>query len=390
LVVGETPALPLPEQPELRELAEALEEAGCAAEILDHKWRVVYTTSEDALGLGLDPAEMHHHYGLSLIIRPDHHPAWVTDRQTGGRFWRAAGPHMVRDVPPDDPDFDEVFGRQARRARELTPAPPTLAHRIEMDFAKLASLNKSWPNPANLVCVRLHDAGGRFIGTLMLAIPNLPQSLGMRLSRGDIEMYRRMDRLREPCRRAAAILFADLEASGELSRRLSSRAYFELIRALTDLIDSVVGAHTGILGKHAGDGASALFLAEDVGGDSAAARNALEAAREIRDQATALRDGVLVKVGVHWGATLMVGQVSTHGRLEVTALGDEMNEAARIENAAHGGIVLASKDAIERLSAQDARSLAVDPDALTYRTVAELTTNEKAIRDAGSIAVAEL
>ena len=91
-----------------------------------------------------------------------------------------------------------------------------------------------------------------------------------------------------------------------------------------------------------------------------------------------MKDDVRVKVGVHWGATLTVGQVSTHGRLEVTALGDEMNEAARIENA------------IERLGAQDARSLAVDPDTLTYRTVAELTTNEKVVRDAGSIAVAEL
>jgi class 3 adenylate cyclase len=388
-VVGETP-LQLPAQPELRGLAEALEEAGIAAEILDHKWRVVYTTSEDALGLGLDPAEMHHHYGLSLNVRAEHHPDWVTDRETGSRYWQAVGPHMVRDVPPDDPNFDEVFGRLASRARELAPAPPTLAHRIDMNFEKLASFAKSWPGPANLLHIRLHDAGGRFIGTLMLALANLPQSLAMRLDRGDIEMYRRMDRLREPCRRAAAILFADLEASGELSRRLSSRAYFELIRALTDLIDSVVGVHTGILGKHAGDGASALFLAEDVGGDSAAARSALEAAREIRDRATALRDGVCVKVGVHWGATLMVGQVSTRGRLEVTALGDEMNEAARIENAAHGGVVLASKDVIERLSTQDAQSIAVNPDTLTYRTIAELTTNAKAVRDAGSIAVAEL
>jgi class 3 adenylate cyclase len=388
--VGETPPLPLPEQPDLRGLAEALEEAGVAAEILDHKWRVVYTTSQYALGLGLDPAEMHHHYGLSLVVRPEHHPDWVSDRETGSRFWRADGPHMVRDVPPDDPDFDEVFGRQAPRARGLTPAPPTLAHLIEMDFGKLASYDKSWFSTAHLMHIRLHDAGGRFIGILGLALPNLPQSLALRLGRGDIEMYRRMDRLREPCRRAATIMFADLEASGELSRRLSSRAYFELIRTLTDLIDSVVGAHTGILGKHAGDGASALFLAEDAGGDSAAARSAIEAAREIRDRATALRDGVRVKVGVHWGSTLMVGQVSTHGRLEVTALGDEMNEAARIETAAHGGVVLASKDAIERLSTQDAHSLAVDPDTLTYRTIAELTTNEKAVRDAGSIAVAEL
>jgi class 3 adenylate cyclase len=388
--VGETPPLPLPEHPELRKLAQALEAAGVAAEILDHKWRVVYTTSEDALSLGLDPSEMHHHYGLSLIVRPERRPDWVTDREAGSLFWRAEGPHMVRDVPPDDPDFEEIFGRLAPRARELAAAPPTLAHRNEMDFKNLASFDKSWPSTANLVYIRLHDARGRFIGTLMLAILNLPQSLAMRLARGDVEMYRRMDRLREPCRRAAAILFADLEASGELSRRLSSRAYFELIRALTDLIDSVVGEHTGILGKHAGDGASALFLAEDADGDSTAARSAIEAAREIRDRATALSDNVRVKVGVHWGATLTVGQVSTRGRLEVTALGDAMNEAARIENAAHGGVVLASKDAVERLSTQDAHSLAVDPDTLTYRTIAELTTNEKAVRDAGSIAVAEL
>ena len=46
---------------------------------------------------------------------------------------------------------------------------------------------------------------------------------------------------------------------------------------------------------------------------------------------------VKVNVGLHWGATLMVGQVATRGRLEVTALGDQMNEAARIEAAAKGG-----------------------------------------------------
>ena len=55
----------------------------------------------------------------------------------------------------------------------------------------------------------------------------------------------------------AAVLFADLEASGVLSRHLSSRGYFELIRDLTDLIDSSVIARDGITGKHAGDGRSA-------------------------------------------------------------------------------------------------------------------------------------
>jgi len=381
---------PLPEHPELRALAEALEDVGAAGEILDHKWRVVFTSTENALALGMDPAEMQYHYGLSIAVRPRHRPDWKTDQEFGARWWQAAGPHMVRDVPPDDPDFDTVFGSLAERARKLEPASPVLGHRVELRFTSLARLNETWHGMANVLHVRLHDASGSFIGTLLLAIQSIPQTLANRLSRGDIEMYRRMDRLREPGRRATAILFADLESSGELSRRLSSRAYFDLIRSLTDLIDEAVVAHGGIVGKHAGDGASALFLADDAGGDSAAARSAIDVARAIRDGVATLMDGVRVNAAVHWGARLMVGQVSTRGRLEVTALGDEMNEAARMENAAHGGVVLASKAAIEQLDSADAESLGLDPDALTYRTVAELTADAKAIRDAGSIAVAEL
>ena len=380
---------PLPEHPDLRALAEALEATGTAAEICDDKWRVVFTSSEDARALGMDPAQMHHHYGLSMAVRPQYHPDWKTDQHTGDQWWNSLGPHMVRDVPPDDPDFDAVFGPLARRARELEPAPPALAHTWEMHLGRLAKFRESWGSGGvgHMVHIRLHDSAGHFIGTVLLMLPAFPQSLALRLSRGDAEMYRRMDRLREPGRRATAILFADLESSGELSRRLSSRAYFDLIRSLTDLIDDAVVAHIGILGKHAGDGASALFLAVDAGGDSAAARSAIEAARAIRDGAAGLMDGIRVNAAVHWGARLMVGQVSTSGRLEVTALGDEMNEAARIENTAHGGVVLASKALIEQLDSVDAESLGLDPDALTYRTVAELTANEKAVRDAGSIAV---
>jgi class 3 adenylate cyclase len=78
----------------------------------------------------------------------------------------------------------------------------------------------------------------------------------------------------------------------------------------------------------------------------------VRSARAIRDGASSLSPtgvDVGVNVGIHWGATLMVGQVATGGRLEVTALGDEMNEAARIESAATGGDALASKLLIERL-----------------------------------------
>jgi class 3 adenylate cyclase len=212
-----------------------------------------------------------------------------------------------------------------------------------------------------------------------------------------------MTRLVEPRRHRAAVLFADIQASGVLSRRLSSAAYFKLVRAATTAIDEVVVDHLGIVGKHAGDGVTAFFLADDLGSASGAARAAIDAGQSMPGAAYRaavdlgeevgpmdLRDSAL-NVGVHWGGALFMGQVVTGGRLEVTALGDEVNEAARIQQSARDGAVLASKSIVERLEDGDARDLGIDPDRVTYRTIAELSgVTEKAMRDAGTIPVTTL
>jgi class 3 adenylate cyclase len=81
----------------------------------------------------------------------------------------------------------------------------------------------------------------------------------------------------------------------------------------------------------------------------------------------------------------------TGGRLEVTALGDEVNEAARIQQSARDGALLASKSLLERLEPDDAAALDLDPDRFRYRTLAELEgATDKARRDAGNVAVAEI
>ena len=86
-----------------------------------------------------------------------------------------------------------------------------------------------------------------------------------------------------------------------------------------------------------------------------------------------------------------MGQLVTGGRLEVTALGDEVNEAARIQESARDGNVLASKVLVEHLSDEDARSLGIDPDSVLYRPVSELgSATTKAKRDAGGIPVTVL
>jgi class 3 adenylate cyclase len=98
-----------------------------------------------------------------------------------------------------------------------------------------------------------------------------------------------------------------------------------------------------------------------------------------------------MNIGVHWGGTLYMGQVVTGGRLEVTALGDEVNECARIQESARDGNIIASKTLIEHLTAADARRLGIDPGSMGYRTISEFpNASEKALRDAGSVPVTQL
>ena len=100
---------------------------------------------------------------------------------------------------------------------------------------------------------------------------------------------------------------------------------------------------------------------------------------------------VVLRFGLHWGSTLYMGSVTTRGRMEVTALGDEVNEAARIEACAAGGRMLASKALVERLEPGDAAALGLDPDHVTYTALGDLSTaSEKARRDAPAIPVCEL
>jgi class 3 adenylate cyclase len=139
-------------------------------------------------------------------------------------------------------------------------------------------------------------------------------------------------------------------------------------------------------------------LAETAGSESAASRACIEAARmlyevlnEVAERSEIPPSDLVLRCGLHWGSTLYIGSVRTAGRSEVTALGDQMNEAARIEASARGGRMLASKDLIERLSPSDAASIALDPARMNYTLLGELdTATEKARRDASAIPVCDL
>lgn len=395
--IQRSPTAPLPDHPKLRDLALAMESAGLSGEILDSDWKIAYISTEEARIVGIPPQEVERFYGKSLVTRNvEHADVWGVTPESSRDWWRLNVPIMRRYLSPGEAGFEQVFGPVAERAARVEPvADPPLAWSSTYEFPPELGFRRNVLGNVTFLDVCICDEAGVFLGVLRLSRSALPESLMSRLGRGDRGHFERMDNVRDPARRPASILFADLGASSALSRRLSSRGYFALIGGLTDLIDSTVIAHGGIVGKHAGDGASALFLCVDFDdSESAAARAAIEAGRVIHDGAKALAPDELdvqVNVGLHWGGTLIVGQVATSGRLEVTALGDPMNEAARIEAAASSGAILASKELVERLEPDDAEAAGVHPDGIDYVPLGELEgASQKAIRDAGAIPVARI
>ncbi len=380
----------LPDDPVLAAAARALEDGRMAGEVSDKSWRLVYVSTELRNLVGhYDDDELS--YGTITVLRAAAAPdVWRLSERSQALWWKIDGPYLRSDLP-DDLDLVAEFGPLAKAFEALRAAEPPIAWagKFETSFPDGANAN------VGRLVVRLNGTDGSFRGAISLYVGGgLRGSVQAMLSRGDDGMFERMAALTEPARRPAAILFADLEASGVLSRKLSTKAYFGLIREMTTAIDGAVIKHGGIVGKHVGDGVSAFFLAEQCGGDEHAAAAALRAAEAIQHRTATMGPGgepLAINVGVHWGATLVIGQVVTGGRLEVTALGDEVNQAARVQEVARGGSTLASKDVVERLPAAVASSLGIDPDDVAYTVLSEIEhADEKARRDAGGVAICEI
>lgn len=409
----------LPENPRLREIAIELEKTRGAAALHDHECNLVWVSTElkeligeldeEKLGYGRHAFEayMSPTWGDRVTdeskLNMFRHIPYVLDKTPGGKekikeIMLAAfrsHPECLPDMGGAEVSEDAV----AQIIDGIEPLDPPMMTTMTIEFVQ----GDLPPMPVTELEMCINDGDGTFLGTASLYDPGLPASVLAMVARGDEQMFERMAKLIDPGRHRAAILFADLQSSVSLSRRLPSAVYFRLVRAITTATDQVVVDNDGIVGKHAGDGATAFFLADELGSPSRAARAAISAARsigvavgtaakEIADD-TGLFEAseCLVNVGLHWGATLYMGQLVTGGRLEVTALGDEVNECARIQEAAREGQVLASKALMEHLEPTDAAEIGMNPDMMLYRTVAEIPgVPGKAVKDAGGIPVTSL
>ena len=171
--------------------------------------------------------------------------------------------------------------------------------------------------------VRIHAADGRLAGTVLLYKPVVGMAtLGAVAAKGDLDHFARMLGVSQPARRPAAILFADLEASSGLARRLSTAGYFAVGRRFVVAADRCIVDGGGLVGRHVGDGVGAFFLAETAGSESAAARACIAAARDLQQAMAGVaarsqleQSDAVLRFGLHWGATA-VCRLDHHDRTQ--------------------------------------------------------------------------
>lgn len=388
----------IPEHPVLAEYARALDDARQWAFIVDADWRVVFVTQDYRhIIAGLDGLAR---FGVGELVFSEQMVQisrnWryglTTDERWSDLFVGMGG-MMLADLPGGREELE------AKVAQSLRPLVSSLEpNHSEAAWFDTRGSGQGGIADVDVVASRIRDSVGTVVGTLVTLKPRASMTtVGVAMSMADQDHLERSIRMARAARRQAAILFGDLEHSSELARQMPTAAYFNLIRRIVRAADAAVIAAGGLVGRHVGDGVVAFFPVDTADSESAAARGCITAARAIKESLPAIAErselaieDVDLRFGLHWGSKLYIGSLTTGGRSEITALGDEANEAARIEACATGGRTLASKDLLERLDGNDAAALGIDPDHIKYERLDRLATaTDKARLDAPAIAVTE-
>lgn len=137
--------------------------------------------------------------------------------------------------------------------------------------------------------------------------------------------------------REIAILFADIRAFTRLSEKKLPYDVVFLLNRYFDAMGSAVAVAGGRLDKFIGDGVMALFGIDR--GPEAGSRAALTAAREMglriaelnRALAHDLEEPLRIGIGIHCGPAI-VGEMGYGSVVSVTAIGDSVNTASRLES----------------------------------------------------------
>jgi adenylate cyclase len=140
-----------------------------------------------------------------------------------------------------------------------------------------------------------------------------------------------------------SMLFADIRGSTALSTTMNPTEFSRLIGRFYRGATKVIAEEDGLIEKLAGDAVAAFWGAGFAGDDYV--KRTLDAAQNL-SKLMAQKE-IPVGIGVHWGVAYFGAVGTEDGLTDITALGDEVNKAARLASKAAAGEIIVSEQALE-------------------------------------------
>ena len=144
-------------------------------------------------------------------------------------------------------------------------------------------------------------------------------------------------------RRIVTILFSDIVGSTSIAEQLDPEEWREIVESVHQLGGEIVLKHQGLVLQYLGDGMLAIFGAEHASerDPERAIRAALELVQQIPDLPT--NPKIQMRAGVHTGLVVL-GELGGEAKRELTASGDAMNLAQRLQSLAEPSNVVISHE----------------------------------------------
>ncbi|RBP51217.1 DAHL domain-containing protein [Arenicella xantha] len=175
----------------------------------------------------------------------------------------------------------------------------------------------------------------------------------------------------------ATILFSDIVGFTRLSERLEPEKVVDFLNLYMTAMSDIIEQEGGIVDKFIGDGIMAVFTDNEAEHAMSAVRagvrmqEAVDNEREKWGSIAADLAKVEIRIGMNSGRVIS-GNVGSEQRMDYTVIGDNVNVAARIEQACNPGEVLISLSTYEDVKLR-VKSTEMEPIQVKNRDQAVLT-----------------